>query len=303
MNLACINSRFRIAIVSAFASGCQNPGSSFGVWAADQDWWEKLVRIRNEMEALRCLFLLYKCLHKDHWRPAFTLENPELGHSQKKPTSRCWRKSGRSCVSTIPTGAFVQRPETERPQSLVGFKKLVPSHDSWLKSNQIGKASGNRDEMTSFANGWWKIQQIQPKCNQCLEELKVFSFQPFFWGESRLGNSWRLMIHAETCSTNANKAEAMQNFWRNGSFSMAPMAAQSILQSGSCPWMLTCWAGFPFTQVDDVLKVPNFQAATFGSRYFNKLHLIFRLIRGALPHSHARSAFCSDWWINCCVWR
>ena len=31
MNLACINSRFRIAIVSAFASGCQNPGSSFGV--------------------------------------------------------------------------------------------------------------------------------------------------------------------------------------------------------------------------------------------------------------------------------
>lgn len=31
MNLACINSRFRIAIVSAFASGRENPGSSFGV--------------------------------------------------------------------------------------------------------------------------------------------------------------------------------------------------------------------------------------------------------------------------------
>lgn len=55
MNLACINSRFRNAIVSAFASGCQNPGSSFGVWAADQDWWEKLVRISKEMEALRWL--------------------------------------------------------------------------------------------------------------------------------------------------------------------------------------------------------------------------------------------------------
>jgi len=112
---------------------------------------------------------------------------------------------------------------------------------------------------------------------------------------------WYMQKHVR--NTNANKAEAMQIFWRNGSFSMAPMTAQSILQSGSCPWMLTCWAGFPFTQVDDVLKVPNFQAATFGSRYFNKLHLIFRLIRGALPHSHARSAFCSDWWINCCVWR
>ena len=24
---------------------------------------------------------------------------------------------------------------------------------------------------------------------------------------------------------------------------------------------------------------------------------------GAFPQSHARSAFCSDWWINCCVWR
>lgn len=31
MNLVCINSHFRIAVVSAFASGCQNPGSSFGV--------------------------------------------------------------------------------------------------------------------------------------------------------------------------------------------------------------------------------------------------------------------------------
>ena len=45
-------------------------------------------------------------------------------------------------------------------------------------------------------------------------------------------------------------------------------------------------------------------SAIFGSRDFKRLHVIFRLFDlSAFPQSHARSAFCSDWWINCCLWR
>ena len=44
----------------------------------------------------------------------------------------------------------------------------------------------------------------------------------------------------------------------------------------------------------------------FGSRSFNKWYVILRFVsdfRGLLlQYSHARSAFCSDWWISCCFW-
>ena len=61
-------------------------------------------------------------------------------------------------------------------------------------------------------------------------------------------------------------------------------------------------AGFSFTKVDDVLKMPNsqqFMVQDISSYMWYSGFLIW----GAFPQSHARSAFCSDWWINCCVWR
>ena len=67
--------------------------------------------------------------------------------------------------------------------------------------------------------------------------------------------------------------------------------------------MMTCWAGFRVTQVDDVPKMPNsqhFLVQDISTSYKGSSGF---LIWGAFPQSHARSGFRSHGWINCCVWR
>ena len=60
--------------------------------------------------------------------------------------------------------------------------------------------------------------------------------------------------------------------------------------------------------VSAVLRMHDSRATTFGSRCFNKsvifgIQICFWLQGPLLQLSHARSAFRSDWWINCGFWR
>ena len=101
-------------------------------------------------------------------------------------------------------------------------------------------------------------------------------------GETHGGSSDR-------CKTNAIKV------WRNQRFPLQPLF-QLLLNNVSVGWI-------SFYESRWCSEDPKFSGSKLLVQDISSFMTVRHLIWGAFPQSHARSAFCIHWWINCCVWR
>ncbi len=147
------------------------------------------------------------------------------------------------------------------------------------------EGSGGKERAfgASKLESWW------------LKDIKAFSFMSslvFFWG----GLGERILMNFSLIwiwnSDILGRDKLVYNLWQCKGLWMFQVLEMVNRKE---------WVTFA---VDEDAEI--YQTAIFGSGYFNKLHITilrnFDLLR-AFSQSHARSAFCGDWWINRRFWR